>query len=123
MELFKKQAPRPFKTEKGKLYAILSYCFCLWLLGMFSKQEQKDLKVRFHVTQGMVLFTFIITLHFITILIEQYNILPSYILLGLKAVVFTYFVGMMVYGAYNAYKEQEKKLPFVGWFMRFLIKG
>ena len=102
----------PNEVEKGKVLAILSYIFILWLIPIIQKDNEYSL---FHAKQALMIFLASIALGLL-------NVIPC---IGQLAYVIG-SVGLFVFwviGLINAIKGQAKLLPVIGKFAEQWFSG
>ena len=110
----KKREAKTSGVDEGKLWAILSYLFILWIFPLWVIKPRKDFAV-YHAKQGFMLFIAAIVINIagtILPIIGWWIILP----LGNLAVFILWIIGII-----NAATNKKKPLPLIGkwaeeWF-------
>lgn len=92
-----------FRTDEGRLAAIMSYIPVLCFVPLLNMKENKE--VRFHARQGLILF--LIELAAVLFLIDAVSDLVF------KAVLFA-AMGASIAGIYFALQGKNYKLPIIG---------
>ena len=85
--------------------AVLAYVGILVLIPLLARKESKF--TRFHVNQGLILLICSVVIYFV-------GKIP-----GLSSIIWILNLVVLVYaiiGIINAFKGQEKELPFIGQF-------
>lgn len=92
-------------AQANKWMAVLAYVGILVLIPLLARKESKF--TRFHVNQGLILLICSVVIYFV-------GKIP-----GLSSIIWILNLVVLVYaiiGIFNAFKGQEKELPFIGQF-------
>jgi hypothetical protein len=122
-------------SDNRKTYCVLSYIGILWLFGLCVNPEKHDLRVRFNVGQGIILYIFGTGISILVIIINtilgvatsnsygigDYDIYSSGPPVGIIAIQWililasmAFSITFMIIGIVNVVNEQDKPLPLIG---------
>ena len=104
--------------ETKKIISIIAYLVPLWIVGLFVEKDDPD--VKFHVNQGVCLTIVSVASGIVLGILANVFIfvLPGlfFIYSILSYVVYLAIFVLVVLGCMNAYKGEQKELPFIGGF-------
>lgn len=121
-ESYKNQEIKFLKISNQTLYCALSYIYILWIVGLLADKNNKI--VKFHVNQGITLFTIsFFSLIIINILSNLlYSIAPilTSISACLEVLWLIFYTIFVIIGIKNALTQKQSPLPLIGSLFNFV---
>lgn len=103
--------------NSDRVYSLLAYAGVLWLVGLLV--DKNNSKMRFHINQGVLLTIVYVAVGMVVSLLGGlftaiFWKVGSAISIMLNIVMWISYLIFVAIGLYNAWKGEERPLPFIG---------